>query len=825
MGLSMGETMDMAMEARQYSRMAGTSVRGIMETGGAQGAMIFQQQGLSAGLGMRMGMGAMGTAQSAVASGTFSAQRLGMLGGVQGVAQHEMESSAAFLKQPMMAMAMSKMGAGGTFKLDAGALQGMMSGRMDIPQMASRGVNNLLGAVDQHGRGALAMAQLQSTEISDSIGRALGPRGVEMAKMNQIGAMRKFLGGDKNPGGFVEAAKAMGMTDDQVKVMMDKANSPGYFEDQKRHIQIRKMEVRGMEAEQFERNRPTFMERNITGDTALGRAGRYSAGAVRDVGEGLSNFFTDMAQDQELAKVGQFSSRTDKRLLMSNDELRYAKEQGLSHRRGPAVSSSRSGLGGLSDAVLGVRQDTRQYYANQGGVLGGLFGGQGGGSALVGDVMAVGARLLAPAGLMATPAEMERANEATGKQDAEIASGRFATAEERDANVKKVGAGGSRMVSSLAAGIAKLADSKKNFFGSGGKIDPADVDKLIAEQEKAEGRTLGAEEKSALRKNAFEMARASSTNIDAFAGSENVNMRKSLATKENLASEQEKVVNKALGDTAWFNKEGRQKLIESALGGSEGEHGEAGIGSKSGAYAALVAAAADDPNNAELQASLQAMRNELQDMGPEGQRIIAAGNTKKEKAKADGTIGDLRKLGVTLNKDAAGDTTKIFKAAKELKDNIVGNKAAAKQSAGYAAITGKSASDFSGKSGAEILDELSGSDTSELSPEAKAAVDAWNAEKDPGKKAAIAAKFEDLGLESGHLDETEAVGGKRASTDKAADAARSGIVNTQQAMNEMFPKAVSTFSEASQALLDAAKKLGGSVDKTSLGIPAETGAY
>ncbi|MBA2706817.1 MAG: hypothetical protein H0U59_03315, partial [Gemmatimonadaceae bacterium] len=72
MGLSLSESMGAAQNAKMFSRMAGTSVRGVMENGGLPGAMVFQQQGLSAGLGMNVGMGAMGMARQSVAAGTYT---------------------------------------------------------------------------------------------------------------------------------------------------------------------------------------------------------------------------------------------------------------------------------------------------------------------------------------------------------------------------------------------------------------------------------------------------------------------------------------------------------------------------------------------------------------------------------------------------------------------------------------------------------------------------------------------------------------------------------------------------------------------------------
>jgi len=326
MGLSIGETMDMAMEARMYSKMAGTSVRGIMDTAGMQGAMMYQQQGLSAGLGMRMGMGATGMAQAAVAGGAFTPQRLAMLGGVQGVAQHEMESSAAFLKQPMMAAALSRMGAGGEFGVSGGAVAALQGGRMNIGQMATMGANNMLSAVQRQGVGALGMMQVQGTELQDSIGRALGPQGLQAAKMNQVMQTMNMMGLDKNPGGFATAALSMGMSNDQVKAMMSQASSPGYWRNMQAQNRIQQAEVGGLELQAMEARAPGMGQRfwaSPSGSRRTQAGAQELYAGMRNFGEGVSNFFATDEQGRQAKKRGSVILDTDRSLLAGSDaELR-----------------------------------------------------------------------------------------------------------------------------------------------------------------------------------------------------------------------------------------------------------------------------------------------------------------------------------------------------------------------------------------------------------------------------------------------------------------------------------------------------------------------
>jgi hypothetical protein len=395
MGMSIGETMDMAVEARMYSKMAGTSVKGIMESGGLQGAMMFQQQGLSAGLGMRVGVGAQGMANAAVAGGAFSPQRLAMLGGVQGVAQHDMESSAAFLKMPMMSAAMSRMGPGGEFNVDGGAIRALRGGQMNIGQMATMGANNLLAAVQKQGVGALGMAQVQGTEIQDAVGRLLGPQGLQAAKMGQVMQTMKMMGLDKNPGGFATAGLAMGMSNDQVKSMMSEAGSPGYWRNLQQQNRVQQMELRGLATEERDRSRPGLFGRMTRGGTGdFGREMTDLYGGMRNLGEGVSNFFASDEQERQARDRGQVVLRTDERLLNTTDDaLRRSRAIGRKDyeagkealmRGGEIYGKTRkrsrdTGIFGAQnewDEFLGGDvDDLRQLRQAQGGMAGALGGG------------------------------------------------------------------------------------------------------------------------------------------------------------------------------------------------------------------------------------------------------------------------------------------------------------------------------------------------------------------------------------------------------------------------------------------------------------------
>ena len=387
MGLSVSETMDMAIDARQAARMSGTSARGVMHGAGLQGAMMFQQQGLSAGLGMQMGVGAMGMAGAAVSGGAFSPQRLAMLGGIHGVAQHEMESSAAFLKMPMITAAMSKMGARGQFGLDPQALLGLRGGKLDVSDLATRGASNIYEAVNKQGIGAIGLMQVQGTELQDTIGRLLGPGGMKAAKMQQIEQTRKMMGLEKNAGGFATAGLALGFSADYVKQSMSEAQSPSFFQNLQNQNNTTRQDLRALELEEREMRRPGLLKRMI-GTKTRGMFQEAYTG-LRNVGENLTNMFGLNAEESAAHDSGQVIQRFSRaQVATSDDDFRriasVSDEDSASirqmHAEMRATSTRKSGRN--IEGILGSQNtwdrnqggdidDRRQYRQMQGSWLGG----------------------------------------------------------------------------------------------------------------------------------------------------------------------------------------------------------------------------------------------------------------------------------------------------------------------------------------------------------------------------------------------------------------------------------------------------------------------
>lgn len=396
MGLSLGETIQATQQAKQFARMSGTSVRGVMEAGGLPGAMIFQQQGLSAGLGMQVGMGGLGMARQAVAGGTYTTQQLAMLGGVQGVAQNNMEMSAAMLKQPMMAAAMSGF-SGGSFGLNAGNVRQLAGGGLGINQLANMGVNNMTAAVAQGGISAIGSFQMQQGELQDQLGRALGPEGLKMMSFQQIRKTRDFLG-LKGAGGTFAGAKAMGMTDDQAKQATMEMSSPEFFQNMQRQISITKQEQRAEAYARRQESSPTLIDKAAADSPSIRELRSSFRGlgtGVGDVLEGGVAMLSQSGEEHAANKSGQTVVRRAKSLLaQSSLEARMINKITLKEMRDAGAFSPTSSrddalfrgsdgralgrselVGDFRAAVMGGDAfDVKQTRMGEGGI-GALLGG------------------------------------------------------------------------------------------------------------------------------------------------------------------------------------------------------------------------------------------------------------------------------------------------------------------------------------------------------------------------------------------------------------------------------------------------------------------
>jgi hypothetical protein len=303
LGLTVPEATSATMNARMYARMAGTTIRSLTETAGLPAAMLYQEMGLSGGLGLQMGQGMYGLAKQAIASGAYSVQDIAMLGGAQGIAQRNSESALATLRMPLLAASMSRLSTSGTaFNLDPGNVERLLRGKIGIEHMARLGVGNLDSAVARGGLGAMGTFLMQQDELQDALGRALGPAGTRMLTMRSALEAQRTLGFDRSPGGLFMAARAVGLDAAQSKQIVREANSPEFFRNLRQQIDVQIRELRGVADEEFERDRGGIFSRTARRpglrDLAYGfdRMGASVRGGLRR----FNQFFGEWGEDSEL---------------------------------------------------------------------------------------------------------------------------------------------------------------------------------------------------------------------------------------------------------------------------------------------------------------------------------------------------------------------------------------------------------------------------------------------------------------------------------------------------------------------------------------------
>jgi hypothetical protein len=302
-GLSSSEAVSSTLNARMYARMAGTTLRGLTEVAGLPGAMMFQEAGLSAGLGRDIGQGMFGLARQAIAGGAYSVQDLSMLGGAQGIAQRNAQSALATLRMPLLTAAMSQLSPGATsFGLDPGNVERLLRGKIGIEDMARIGVGNLHSAVGRGGLSALGTFVMQQDELQDSLGRALGPAGTRMLTLRAALEAQRTLGLDKSPGGLFMAARATGLDDQQAKQLVREAGSPEYGKNLRQQIDVQIAELRGLEQDEFQRGRGgvfTRLARTTPFRDLTYRLDRMGA-SVRGGFRRMNQFFAEIGEDSQL---------------------------------------------------------------------------------------------------------------------------------------------------------------------------------------------------------------------------------------------------------------------------------------------------------------------------------------------------------------------------------------------------------------------------------------------------------------------------------------------------------------------------------------------
>jgi hypothetical protein len=287
MGLTVPETTASLQNAQQFARMAGTSVASLGRTAGMPGAMTFQQQGMTAGLGFNVGMAAGGMSRQAVAAGAFTPGQLAMAGGQRGVQQQMTEAAGATLGVNFPMMAMLARNREGQLTIDPEKARRIAGGDVILTEQAGMAQQN----VEQLG-GARVITELSTrlNELRDQLGRTLGPQGSLLLTLQQGMAMQKELGGPSVMG-IGGALRALGLSPQQARTMEVMAQSPQFWKGMQQQMQRQIEDARGEEATRRDR-----LQEAASLTSQMQRGMRPVGEFFQGVGRGISKTYDDISQ-------------------------------------------------------------------------------------------------------------------------------------------------------------------------------------------------------------------------------------------------------------------------------------------------------------------------------------------------------------------------------------------------------------------------------------------------------------------------------------------------------------------------------------------------
>jgi len=282
-GMTQQEMLTAAQGMRTFARAAGTTIGGIQQIGGLPGAMTFQQAGLTPGTGFQYGNFAAASARQLVAAGGVNPRQLALLGGVQGIAQRDIQAQAALGSMPLYGAAMAQYGPQG-WGVNTGAVGQRGGGAFGMVQGAIGAMNQ---AMQQGGLGALASFPLSQREIQDEALSRMTPQ-QQMAQRFQMAMTTGQQLGLRGRGGFAAGARIL-FGDEVATQMMHQAESPGFWRGQRQIIQRQQQELAFQQRQQMLAAAPFLggIPRDIAAATGITGAARGIGRAFEDMREGI----------------------------------------------------------------------------------------------------------------------------------------------------------------------------------------------------------------------------------------------------------------------------------------------------------------------------------------------------------------------------------------------------------------------------------------------------------------------------------------------------------------------------------------------------------
>lgn len=242
-GMTVPEMERSAQNMKTFARTAGTTIGGLQQMGGMPGAMMYQGMGLSAASGFEMGNYALAAARQAVAMNTYNPRELSMMGGVQGLAQRNMQAQAALTSMPLFGAAVGGYGAQGwgvNYGQLAQVAQGGQGG-LGAAGMVYGAVQNIGQAVARGGVGALAEYPLRQRFMQDEAARAMHPA-QQMAMRFQMAMQTGKTLGLQGTAAFTTGARAL-YGDEVAEQMLMEARNPDQFREQARMLRRQTQEI------------------------------------------------------------------------------------------------------------------------------------------------------------------------------------------------------------------------------------------------------------------------------------------------------------------------------------------------------------------------------------------------------------------------------------------------------------------------------------------------------------------------------------------------------------------------------------------------------
>lgn len=256
-----GFTIDQAADATRqitgYQRAGGMSQQQVL---GAQnmGIQTMQQFGMAPGVGMVYGPQAQ--LQARQLAGAYTPIQESLLGGREGIAQRWMHQQAQFASSPAMNMMMGsamQAGPGGAIGLDPSRLNEMLAGGTTMSGMAGQSQSNIMRIArqmaQQQGRPVQdVMVELmqRQPEIQSQIAQQLGPEGMRMLQMRTVQSLAQGQG----LGLHTAAQLVAGGDPQQAQMLTGMMTSPEFYERERERLQQQLRDIqRDQDRERAER--------------------------------------------------------------------------------------------------------------------------------------------------------------------------------------------------------------------------------------------------------------------------------------------------------------------------------------------------------------------------------------------------------------------------------------------------------------------------------------------------------------------------------------------------------------------------------------------